>query len=181
MTPSPERRRGVFLIEVMVVIVASVLVLGAAAALMSLLLRLGREQRAAMVIAAALDDLALDVRDDVRAAESAEVGDEGRRIELARPDGHRVTYRIEGPTIVREQAEGDRIARRESYSAGRGAAAAWSIAAPEGTGRARLISLEIRRPGLGRDRAGTRIARVVRVDSVLALDRRHFHSGGADP
>jgi type II secretory pathway component PulJ len=136
MTTSRARhaqRRGYSLVEMVLVIGSLSIILSLCGMLLHTLLRLDRSGRESLTAASALNRLARQFRNDVRAADSASPRRDG--FELSRPGGPRVVYHPEGNRLVREEidgngnGDGDRgaVRRREAYSIGRYGRAAFRV------------------------------------------------------
>jgi hypothetical protein len=173
MMRTARRRRGVFLVELLSVIAVSVVVLGMAATLMALMLRLEANRRLALAATATLEDVARRLRADAHAASEAEVGPD--RAELARPDGSAVTYRVEGGTLLRDETREGAAAGRETYRMPAGTEFEWAVVPLEAG--ARMLTLEVRRPTT---RAGTS-DRAIRIEAALGRDLRYAGPAGGPP
>jgi hypothetical protein len=107
-------RRGYALIEMVLVIGGLTIILSLCGGLLHTLLRLDRAGRDSLSDATTLARLARQFRQDVRASREAKPGGPGS-LELTRPDGPSVSYRIEAGRLLREEREKGAVRRRESY------------------------------------------------------------------
>lgn len=167
-----DRRRGASLIELMLVIGGVTIVLGLCAGLLHALLRLDRSGRSAIHDTATVARLARRFRQDARAADAAKPR-EGKEVpaalEFTTADGPNVTYRVEGKRLLREEAAGKTVQRRESYAVDRLGPVAFGVDAA----RVRLVLS--RRPT--RPDAPGRPA--VRVEATLGKDKALSEPKGA--
>jgi len=166
--PLSTERRGASLIEMVVVITLTATLMGLAAAILHMLLRLESTSREAIAERAAIAQLAGQFRRDVRAAESFSSGGQPEDTssavwELAAGPEQGIVYRAQPGTLVRSERQGDKELRRETFSLPDGASV--SIEAP-GENAARIVSLRIvPKPGAVESIAW-------RVDAALGKDRR---------
>lgn len=111
-------RRGISLIEMMVVISSLAILLGLSAVMIQLLLRLGSDAQARRSAAASLGRLAEQFRADVHASEAAEIRPAaGLRLKLDRDVV--VDYELRTGRIARVESTGGQAVRHESYVLGR--------------------------------------------------------------
>ena len=118
MTPlrSNLRRRGVFLIEMLVTITVLMVLLGLGASLLHLVLRLDQAGRDAFDIAADQARLGQTFRQDVRQASAEPAPDLGPdHLALILPDDRRVDYSIRPHDLLREVRDGAKVRQREVY------------------------------------------------------------------
>lgn len=111
-------RRGISLVEMIVVIGGLTIILSLCGSLLHTLLRLDRSGRESVNDSTTLARLARQFRRDVRSSHAAKRGDSGS-IEFNRSDGPPVSYRVDGPHLVREERDGKNIVRREAYAVSR--------------------------------------------------------------
>jgi hypothetical protein len=111
---SRRARRGITIIEVLVVLTGVAAMLGLCAVTIQLLLRLNADGQARLSASAALDRLATQFREDVHACDAAELVEKA----AGKPDGAAATLRTNrGPQLViTYEARDGRIARVESDS-----------------------------------------------------------------
>src|SRR5262245_32588554 len=89
----PTNRRGVSLIEMIVVISISSVIIGVCSTTMHLLLRSEREQSREVRTTVAISRLSQVFREDVHAAQKCQVVAEGKpHMELTAPGGRRILY-----------------------------------------------------------------------------------------
>lgn len=134
-------RRGISLIEMMVVISALAILLGLCAVTMQLLFRVESEAQARRSAAAALGRLAEQFREDVHACQDAELRPQAA-LRLKREGPVVVDYEIGPGRVTRVEAAGGQAARRESYALGRHARAAFER---RDDGSRRFLALVVRR------------------------------------
>ena len=95
------------------------IVLGLCASLLHAMFRLDRAGRGEVRDAAALGRLSRTFRDDVRAATGATPAvdrDEAPGLDLTLPDGAAVSYRLDGPRLLREETASGTFKNREGYA-----------------------------------------------------------------
>ena len=143
-TVRPRNRRGVSIIEVMVVISIAVLMLGAGISLLHLLLRVERDGVKDVWYGRSLARLSEAWRKDVRGAGDGRVEDgESRQAVLSRPDGAVVTYSSKGHVISRVAQRGDTVEQRDAFHFPDGSTFRFEI-----DGDPRFARVVIRRPAL---------------------------------
>ncbi|HZW32325.1 MAG TPA: hypothetical protein VFF52_16550 [Isosphaeraceae bacterium] len=121
-------RRGITIIEVIVVMTGVATLLGLCAVTLQLLLRLSADGQSRLGAATALDRLASQFRADVHAADSVQ-GDEkaagqaapAASLRLASGSRHLVTYEARAGRVLRVESGTGRPTRHESYVLDRGA------------------------------------------------------------
>jgi hypothetical protein len=169
------RRRGIFLVEMIAVISASIVILAMAAALIGLMLQLEREQRAALTAASGLGDLAHVLRADAHAANTIEIRDQGQAIEMKCSNGDVVTYKHSGASVVRETTRDGSTRRRETYRPGRHSSLVWSLQPLTDTEQTEFVTLEVRRPAPGGKHQPSRL---IRIEAVVGRDARRLGEQG---
>ncbi len=119
--PVRSNRRGISLIEMMVVISCASILLGLCAVSIQTLWRAAGDGQARRSAAAGLNRLAEQFREDVHAA--SPLGDSDlseRKLRLALENGITVAYEAKAGRVERvESAAGGKVTRRESYVIGR--------------------------------------------------------------
>jgi type II secretory pathway pseudopilin PulG len=122
----PAPRRGITIIEVMIVVTVVTMLLAVCAVSIQLLMRLNADVQGRFNATVALDRLARQVRADSHASATAQiVGDEKNK---ARPAGlrlvfeadHTVTYQSADGGMVRTESRGGKVIRHETYALPRG-------------------------------------------------------------
>jgi hypothetical protein len=109
-----DRRRGVTLIEMTVMMTAVAAMLGACALMLGLAMRLQSDGVASFERSESLDRLAVRFRDDAHAARSATI--DGRALRLEPSAGKVVEYRVdEEGGLSRVVVEGEKETAREPY------------------------------------------------------------------
>jgi len=124
-----DSRRGITIIEVLVVITGVAMMLGICAITLQLLMQLNADGQRRLSAAVALERLSRQLRDDVHACRAARLAADleapakppGLRL-VIEPD-HSVTYQIGDGSIVRDESRSGKAVRHESYSLRRGQAA----------------------------------------------------------
>ncbi len=115
-------RRGMSLIELILIMTALTMVLGLCTGLIHAVLRLDRTGRSYVVEATTIGRLSRQFRGDVHAARRARpVGGEGKGalapgLELALPGERTIRYQARDRSLVRTQQHGDALERRETYT-----------------------------------------------------------------
>jgi prepilin-type N-terminal cleavage/methylation domain-containing protein len=127
-------RRGVTLIEMLVVMTVLAVLLGLCALTIQLLLRVGSDAQSRRSAASALGRLSAQFREDVHACDGAEVRHTAG-LRLSRDRGVVITYEARDGRVDRVEAIAGQARRHESYDLGRGAAAAFERRDDDGPGR----------------------------------------------
>ncbi len=134
---SPGRtrsRRGITLIEVLILVTCIAVMLGLCAVTIQLMLRLFTDNQARLTSSVMLERLARQLRDDAHASQSARIEPAG----ATRPDppasllfslraDRAITYKVLDGAIARDETLGGRIVRHESYSLPRGREARFTL------------------------------------------------------
>lgn len=113
-------RRGYVIVELMLVMSSLLIIFGVCVVLMHGLLKLDRAGRAHLAEGSSSDRLARQFRLDVRSASRSKPGREDRapadHLELVRPDGRIIDYRVLKGQIVRDEHDkGGQAFGHESY------------------------------------------------------------------
>jgi prepilin-type N-terminal cleavage/methylation domain-containing protein len=165
-------RRGYSLIEVVAVLGVGAVVMGVAAGLLLMLIRLERESRVEVAERAAVNRLAEQFRRDVRAAdrftpaEASEGEDTSFACQLLSEADRAVEYRADPRALVRTERAGGEVVRRESYRLPALAAVSVDLVGDAAPGILRL------RITPGGDRPPSSIGQGLDIDAELAKDRR---------
>ncbi len=167
-----RRRRGVMLIECLVLISVLAVVLGVAGLTVRLLLKLDRAGRAAADQAADILRLGDDFRADAHAAAPAPGVVEGR-LTLTLGEGKTVEYASEPARFVRTVREGGKVRRVEAYRRPGRSTLRFEIDPPGPRPFATLIV--DRDPSTAPDP----LYRDCRVEAELGKDRRHAPRPGS--
>jgi hypothetical protein len=115
-------RRGITIIEVLVVTTGVVLLLGVCAVTIKLLMRLNTAGQERLSAAMAHDRLAHQLRDDVHDCESAQLADplpaqaKPARLQLTFQPDHLITYEVRPESVVRDETLAGKPVRHESYA-----------------------------------------------------------------
>ncbi|AGA30457.1 hypothetical protein [Singulisphaera acidiphila] len=115
-----SHRRGYVMVELMLVMSSLLIIFGVCVVLMHGLLKLDRAGRAHLAESSSRDRLARQFRLDVRSASRSKPGREDRapsdHLELVRPDGRIIDYRVLKGQIVRDEHDkGGQVFGHESY------------------------------------------------------------------
>lgn len=168
---SRNSRRGVSLVEMVVVMTFSTSLVVAAAGLIHVLLEFQKQRQTTIEQARSLDRLAPQFREDVHAAVEFRRDVQGnlavRQLRLA--DGGRIEYSFAEGRVIREEREGDALRRRETYKLPEAAIAGIDYA-PDGD---RLLRLAIDGPSAADIPSGVAPVRPVRIDAALGRDLRY--------
>jgi type II secretory pathway pseudopilin PulG len=128
-------RRGITLIETLVLMTCVGVMLGLCAVTIQLLLRLHTESQARLSAAMVFDRLARQLRTDVHVSESARLksattksADPGASLSLQLKPAHLITYTASDRVIARDEMLLGKRVRHESYSLPRDAAARFELA-----------------------------------------------------
>ena len=134
---TPERplaRRGITMIEVLILITCVAVMLGLCAVTIQLMLRLYVDGQARLSTSVMMERLARQLREDVHAGESARIepavarGSNRRAsLSLGLEAGHAVTYKLLDGAIARDETLGGKNVRHESYSLPRGREARFEL------------------------------------------------------
>jgi prepilin-type N-terminal cleavage/methylation domain-containing protein len=164
-----HKRRGISLIEIMVVITLCGILISATGICLQGVYRLDRQTRNAVAHRSAVDRLSLQFRADAHAAVRAHVepvgGETAPAIVFTEPDGRTTEYRQQRSSIIRTVTHSGQPAHREGFLLSRGAVAAWHV---DGHSPA-VASLEITAavtPG-----SSARTERYEAIVSLVAADR----------
>jgi len=134
-TDGSRPRRGITLIEMLVLMTCVGLMLGLCAVTIQLLLRLHADSQARLSAAMVFDRLARQLRTDVHASEKAQLdaattakpADRGAILALHLKPAHSITYTARGQVIARDETLLGKRVRHESYSLSRDQAARFEI------------------------------------------------------
>ena len=140
MTTTRVRRRGVTIIELMVVITALAILLGLTIGLMHSLLKLDRGARAHFVETSARARLAHQFRRDVH--EAARVVPDAKPFRLVRGDGRVIEYQARAGQILRAERKSETdeaVDHRETFRFPHSGTAQFSIGLKSGRTRAEVV------------------------------------------
>lgn len=152
---SRRRRRGMTLVETMVVMTAVAAMLGTCAVMMGLAMRLHADGLAAFERSGTLDRLSARFREDVHAARSAAM--DGRTLRLTPDADQLIEYRVdEGGGLSRVVVQQGKDAAREPYRSPGGAGATFGFREADGRRFAVLtVDLRARRDRIDPDRTAS--------------------------
>jgi hypothetical protein len=148
-------RRGITLIEVLILVTGVALMLGLCAVTIQLLLRLHADSQARMNSTIVLERLARQLRDDAHASESARLGAEDAKAKSDQPSltlivhaAHSIDYVVGEHVVARDEIESGKRIRHESYSLARDQTAGFELIDESGH---RLVALRLtHEPGKSR-------------------------------
>jgi hypothetical protein len=159
-----SRRRGITLVETMVLITGVAMALGLCAVTIQVLLRLSASAQSRLNAEVGLERLARQVRTDAHAAGDAEIKAKGPAtaggLQLTIAANHLVTFEPKGAGVVRVESADGRVKRREVYAMDDASEIAFEIR-PE-AGR-RFVALRLKK------RTGKNTGGSIRPLEVLAL------------
>jgi len=126
MKSSIGSRRGITIIEVLIVVTGVAMMLGLCAISLQVLMQLNADGQARLRGALALERLSRQLRDDVHGCELAQLAADpkapvkpaGLRLTMV-PD-HTVTYEVHDGSVVRDESRSGKAVRHESYFLPRG-------------------------------------------------------------
>lgn len=166
---SNARPRGSLLIETVVLISLVTLLLGLAAGMIHLLLKLDRGVRSSAETAADMARLAADFRRDAHAASTTEADPKSLEALTLQLDGGRtVEYLVRTNDIVRTLRQGEKVRHYDQYRRPSKATVRLEVAKE---GPIRLARLVINQPVNGKDNS---LYRDYRIDAVLGKDARRI-------
>jgi Tfp pilus assembly protein PilV len=175
-------RRGITMIEVLIVVTCVSMMLGLCGVSIQLLMRLNGDGVSRYGAAVALERLAQQIRADAHASESGKIDvdqkAEGKPASLwltFKPD-HSVAYQSEGSAVVRTESAAGKLVRHESYALPQSAVARFVL---RDEGPSRLVALVVTRlPG----KSQTEPPRPLEVVAHIGKDRpRTLGKTGATP
>jgi type II secretory pathway component PulJ len=127
-------RRGITLIEVLVLVTGVAVMLGLCAVTIQLLLRLHADSQGRVSSTMVLERLARQLRDDAHASESARLGardakstDDQPSLTLIMKAAHSINYIVREHTVARDETQNGKRIRHESYSLERDRAARFEL------------------------------------------------------
>jgi hypothetical protein len=165
-------RRGITLIEVLILVTCTAVMLGLCAVTIQVMLRLFNDSEARLVSSVTIERLARQLREDAHSSASAAMeavvaGKPGRRATLALglEAGHAITYKMLESAIDRDETLGGKRIRHESYSLPRGREARFELG--EEGGHTTVALLVTHSPGASH----TETARPLEVVAVVGKRR----------
>jgi hypothetical protein len=175
-------RRGITIIEVLIVVTTATMLISLCAVSIQLLMRLNGDGLARYGAAVALERLSRQIRDDAHSSESGRLGGDQKadgkpaslRLNLT-PDRW-VAYQSEEGAVVRTESAAGKVVRRESYSLPAGGAAQFFL---REEGPSRLVTVVVTR---GSGKSQTEPPRPLEVVAQIGKDRpRRSGKTGATP
>jgi hypothetical protein len=164
-------RRGITIIEVLIVVTGVAMMLGLCAVSIQILMRLNAEGQARYGAAVALERLARQVRDDAHSSATAKIDALERtagnptslRLDLG--PNHKVAYESRDGGVVRTESQAGKVVRHETYALSRGAIARFELRSEASR---RLVALVVNRPA---GKSQTEPPRPLEVVAVQGKDR----------
>ena len=159
-------RRGITIIEVLVVVTGVAMLLGLCAVSIQVLMKVNSDVQGRYGASVALERLARQLRDDAHASETAGITADQKKVgkaaglRLAFGPDHFVVYESGDGGVVRTESRAGKAVRHEKYSLARGAVARFEL---RDEGSRQLVALVMTRP------AGTSQTEPPRPLEVVAL------------
>jgi hypothetical protein len=169
-------RRGITIIEVLVVATGVAMLLGLCAVSIQLLMKLNSEGMARFSAAASFERLARQVREDTHASETAQITVDDKKagasagLRLVFAPNHVVAYMAGDGGVIRTESRSDKVVRHETFGLTRGGGVQFEI---REEGPRRLVALVVTRP------AGKSPTEPPRPLEVLALQGKDRHESPA--
>jgi hypothetical protein len=163
-------RRGITIIETMVVVSGAALLLGLCAVSLQLLMKLDTDSHARFAESVAFERLGRQLRDDVHASRTASLAadaktkDRAPGLRLAFESARTVSYDFGDGGVVRTESRGEKAVRHERYSLAKGAQARFEL---RDEASRRLVALVMTRPP---GKSQTEPSRAV---ELVALEGKH--------
>jgi prepilin-type N-terminal cleavage/methylation domain-containing protein len=145
------RRRGVTLMEMMVVLVVDAALAGMALLVLGTAVRYQSDAGQEMQCRASYTRLAEQFRADVHAATGCQALDNSRGCQLSGADGRRIEYRLEGEQVMRTVRDHEQLVARDAFALPPGARPAVDLPAAA-TGLVRLRVATGKPAGVGQGR-----------------------------
>jgi hypothetical protein len=126
-------RRGITIIEVLIVATGVAMLLGLCAVSIQILMRLNSDGMARYAAASSFERLGRQLRHDVHASKNASVptnlqaADKRLTLRLALEAGHGIAYAIDDGGVVRTESQGDKVVHHEAFALARGVDARFEI------------------------------------------------------
>ena len=166
-------RRGITIIEVMIVVTGVTLLLGLCAVSIQLLMKLNADVQGRFGEAVALDRLGRQLRDDAHASQTAEilVADQVKKAEqpaglrLVLQPNHLVAYEFGDGGVVRNESRAGKRVRHERFTLARGLGTRFEL---RDEGPRRLVVLVVTRPS---GKSQTEPPRPLELVALLGKDR----------
>jgi hypothetical protein len=168
----PRRaRRGITIIEVLIVVTAVTMMLGLCAVSIQLLMRLSGDGVSRYGAAVALERLSRQIRDDAHSSDSGQI-DVDRKADgkpwsllLTLAPDHSVAYQSQEGAVVRTESAAGKVVRRESFALPASGAARFLL---REEGPSRLVALVVTR---GPGKSQTEPPRSLEVVAQIGKDR----------
>jgi hypothetical protein len=142
-------RRGITIIEVLIVVTGVAMLLGLCAVSIQVLMKLNGDVQGRYGAAVALERLARQLRDDAHASETAAITIDEKKVgkaaglRLAFEPDHVVVYELDNGGVVRTESRAGKAVRHEKYALARGTGARFEL---RDEGSRRLVALITTRP-----------------------------------
>ncbi len=151
-------RRGITMIEVLILVTCVTIVLGMAALTIQAMLRLVTDSHSRLTSSLVLERLARQLRSDAHASQTARLESAGPKappdrtiLNLSPEPGLLVTYRVLEKSVDRDESLAGKTVRHESFALPRGRQASFELGAEAGHA---MVSLLVK-PGPGSSLAGS--------------------------
>lgn len=164
-------RRGITIIEVLIVVTGVTMMLGLCAVSIQLLMRLNGDGVSRYGTAVAFERLARQMRVDAHSSETGQLGVDGNAegkpasLRLTLNPDHTVAYQSQEGAVVRTESAAGKVVRRESYSLPTGGAAQFLL---REEGPSRLVAVVVTR---GPGKSQTEPPRPLEVVAQIGKDR----------
>ena len=167
------QRRGLSLIEMLVVMTVSVAVVGLVAGMIRLLMKADRAAEDHLVRSGAVDQLSDSFRQHVRAAREAKTvqQDGADKLQLKLDEARTVEFLAREQVVIRSEREAGQIRRQDRYTVPVGSAVRFEVQSDE---KSTTVSLVLARR-LGQPDRGP--PRELRVHAMLGRDLRFVAKG----
>ena len=166
-------RRGLSLIEMLVVITASAMIIGLIVGMIQMLIRADRAARDHLVRSAAVNQLSRSLTQQVRAAVKADCvqRDETATLQLKLGDDADVEFQSRTDTVIRTDREAGHVRRQEKYALPARSEARFEIRSDDGSTTVCLVVTQrTSQPDQGPSRE-------YRVEATLGRDHRFVPRG----
>jgi hypothetical protein len=168
---SAQTRRGITIIEVLIVVTGVSMMLGLCAVSIQLLMRLSGDGVARYGATVALERLARQLRDDAHSSDSGQSGADNKAesssasLRLTLEPDHLIVYQSDHSAVVRTERMAGKAVRRESYSLAAGVSAQFLM---RKEGPSRLVAMVVSR---GPGKSLTEPPRPLEVLAQIGKDR----------
>jgi Tfp pilus assembly protein PilV len=170
-TSARSARRGITIIEVMIVVTGVAMLLGLCAVSIQVLMKLNADVQGRYSAAVALERLARQLRDDAHASETAQMTVDDKKagkpagLRLVFEPNHDVDYASGDGGVVRTETRAGKAVRHEKFALARGAGVKFEL---RDEGSRRLVALVMTRPA---GKSQTEPPRPLEVVALQGKDR----------